>query len=186
MESIENQFLCIICLQILNQPIYHPACGKYFCKPCADQFLASSQNPACPNCRGHLTRQDLIVDHRMRNEIQNKVFNCPCGRPVPYSELNSHSASCPSLRTDIKAAVVKPKTNVVNRWTYNCPNCQLKNLDRAALVKHFRDNHRGCSGVCPICKVMPWGDANYVSHDLSGHLSMRHKMDYEELTVNFM
>ena len=186
MDTIENQFLCTICLQVLSQPVFHSVCGKYFCKACLDQFLLTSQNSACPNCRGVLNQQQILIDSRMQSRIEVQLFDCLCGIQITYSRLNEHLASCSSMRTDVRSTVVKPKEKVVNRWTYECPQCHLKNLDRAGLVNHFSERHRGRSGVCPICKVMPWGDPNYVSNDLSGHLKMRHKMDYEELTVFFI
>ena len=41
--------------------------------------------------------------------------------------------------------------------------------------------HNGMAGVCPICVSYPHGDPNYVSQNLAGHLSLRHKFDMEEV-----
>ena len=55
-------------------------------------------------------------------------------------------------------------------------------MRREALLKHFQKNHRGQPGVCPICAVMEYGDPNYVSQDLNGHLKYRHKYDLDTYT----
>jgi hypothetical protein len=183
MERIDERFICGICLQVLDQPVKHVLCGKFYCKPCMSQMMGMTQSSNCPNCRSSLRKQDLHEDQELGSVIENSVFECPCGEKIPYRVLAGHIESCGSLRVDVARAVVKPKEKVVNRWTYECPVCHQKNMERSVFVEHFKKSHRGARGVCPICKNMPWGDPNYVSNDLNGHLQMRHKMDYEELTV---
>lgn len=36
--------------------------------------------------------------------------------------------------------------------------------------------------MCPICIVQEYGDPNYVSQDLLGHLKLRHKFDLDTYT----
>ena len=40
------------------------------------------------------------------------------------------------------------------------------------------------AAVCPICVTYPHGDPNYVSHNLAGHLELRHKYDMGEVIEN--
>ena len=35
---------------------------------------------------------------------------------------------------------------------------------------------------CPICVVQEYGDPNYVSHNLLGHLQLRHAYDLDTYT----
>ena len=105
---------------------------------------------------------------------------------MKYNEYNSHLENCISLKEIVKATTVQPKGKVANRWTFECPACHEKNLERKGLIDHFSKQHKGASGVCPICVSMPWGDPNYVSHNLLAHLKTIHKMDYDTLTVVFI
>ena len=70
----------------------------------------------------------------------------------------------------------------MNRSTFTCPVCKEANLDRKDLLKHVAKKHHGSSGVCPICLVQQYGDPNYVSKDLSGHLKLRHQYDLDTYT----
>lgn len=49
------------------------------------------------------------------------------------------------------------------------------------LIEHTKNEHGHCKGVCPICCQEEFGDPNYVSPDLLGHMHLRHRCNYEEL-----
>jgi hypothetical protein len=42
--------------------------------------------------------------------------------------------------------------------------------------------HKGKPAVCPICVVQIYGDPNYVSSNLSSHLTQRHQYDLDTYT----
>lgn len=44
--------------------------------------------------------------------------------------------------------------------------------------------HKRLAGVCPICVTYPYGDPNFVSKDLNGHLQLRHKFEMGEVIEN--
>ena len=50
------------------------------------------------------------------------------------------------------------------------------------MVEHVNRRHKGKSGVCPICVVQIYGDPNYVSSNLSGHMQTRHQFDLDTVT----
>eukprot|EP00357_Protocruzia_adherens_P034563 CAMPEP_0115038236 /NCGR_PEP_ID=MMETSP0216-20121206/43291_1 /TAXON_ID=223996 /ORGANISM="Protocruzia adherens, Strain Boccale" /LENGTH=143 /DNA_ID=CAMNT_0002418603 /DNA_START=265 /DNA_END=696 /DNA_ORIENTATION=+ len=122
----------------------------------------------------------------MTKNLKTLSCTCDCGKNFKLGKYNAHSAKCDSVAANTKEAAEKLKIDdpkpSINRSTFTCPSCQTKNLDRAGLIEHFGQKHRGGSGVCPICTSQPWGDQNYVSNDLLGHMKMRHKFDYDTYT----
>lgn len=185
MEKLDESFLCNICFQVVEDPIQHLICKKIFCAQCLNTLLCQSAKSSCPNCRSQFFQEDLILDLNTETLLSQSYIKCVCGQLVCYNICNSHVDNCQVYNASFKPAALKPKEKVINRWTFNCPGCDKKNLDRKALVEHFTKSHRGISGVCPVCASMPWGDSSYVSSNLSGHLKTRHNMDYDTLTVRF-
>lgn len=184
MESnLRKDFQCVICLGVLITPVSHTTCRKHFCTPCINQSMQNSND--CPNCRTSLLTSPLISDHSLAQEINSTQYHCQCGESISYSNYNDHMTECRFMENLIKQAAKnteKPPVPVVNRWTYKCPRCDQKNLDRQGLLDHYKQRHRGQSGICPICSVMPWGDSNYVSQNLDSHMHLRHKYDTETYT----
>ena len=185
MEELNPEYQCNICLQILEDPVQHIICNKHFCSKCLNQLFTVSVSALCPICRNQIFVEDLILNEALSKTIDSDSFSCLCGSLLKWSQYNRHIESCSNHKLNLKPAVVKPKEKIVNRWTFQCPTCHVKNLDRKGLIDHFKSNHKRASGVCPICVSMPWGDPNYSTNNLLAHLETRHQMDYDTLTVNF-
>lgn len=183
MEKLDENFLCKICLQIVEDPIRHLICQQIFCAKCLNTLLCQSANSSCPNCRSSIFQEDLLLDLQTETLLNSMQIKCSCGQLIIYSLYNSHLDQCQVSKESFKPVALKPKERVTNRWTFNCPACDKINLERKELVEHFSNLHKRFSGVCPICASMPWGDASYVSSNLAAHLKTRHKMDYDTLTV---
>ena len=183
MGDINPDYQCNICLQVVEHPVQHMVCSHNFCSECLNRLLSVSVTSLCPMCRNQFYQDDLRLNESLAQNLQSEDYRCDCGVLMKYSAYNSHSETCRKLRSDIKASVVQPKQKVVNRWTFECPVCRVKNLERKGLIEHFKANHKRASAVCPICTAMPWGDPNYVSHNLLAHMETRHQMDYDTLTV---
>ena len=141
------------------------------------------ESPDCPNCRNKMSEIDRLPTENTKHKMKCEG----CHRTIKYSTLASHSLKCKKLKAkekeEVKSHVFKDAKPSVNRETFKCPACSEKNLARENLVKHFTENHRGQTGVCPICAVQEYGDPNYVSTNLAGHLEQRHSFDLGEFTM---
>lgn len=185
MENIVDDFKCKICFQVLSDPVIHNPCRQVFCAECLNTLLCQCSNSPCPNCRQAIYPEDLFLSESLESSIKSTTITCKCLQLIPCSSANLHFDSCPELKKSHQIKTLKPNQKIVNRWTFACPACEIKNLDRAGLVSHFSSSHKNFRGVCPICASMPWGDASFISSNLAGHLKTRHKMDYDTLTVSF-
>ena len=186
-----DDFRCGICQQVLVKPMQHTQCTTSMCKSCLDRYMHEHPNGEytlhrCPFCRQPLAN-NTKSNSALAKLIKSTNFACVCGQTLSCKDYNSHSETCAGVQQAAQEAIqrstVQSAVPIVNRSTFHCPLCQERNMDRAALLKHFGENHKRSSGVCPICAVMPWGDPNYVSSDLYGHMKLRHKFDYDTYTV---
>ncbi|KAK2863973.1 hypothetical protein Q7C36_003127 [Tachysurus vachellii] len=68
--------------------------------------------------------------------------------------------------------------------TYNCPYCQLGNLDDLELRDHCNIYHPSDRRqiVCPVCVSLPHGNPTYCSRDFIGHLNLRHSYYIDDIT----
>ena len=161
----------------------HQDCHSRFCNDCITTFMQSTRNAVCPVCRGPL--ESLMSDAAADTAILSTSHQCDCGQTMLLSEYNAHTNACPALKQAVKQGVAnapKAKEPVVNRSTFSCPHCEAQHMSRETLLTHYSERHSQMPGVCPICVAMPWGDPNFVSQDLEGHLHTRHQYDTDTYT----
>jgi len=184
-SEILEEYYCIICSRIMIEPVLHISCNNSLCDECLNAMLVRDVNSVCPVCRGPFTSDTLTQNQALKNKIYSAIITCKCGKSIPATQYDSHIDTCPSHLASLSStiqSIKKPSTSSVNRLTFTCPICYLPNLSQEALIKHSSSSHRGVSGVCPICASMPWGDPNYISSNLAGHLKLRHKYDVSTFT----
>ena len=193
-EELISKYTCYICQMIFTRPIQISVCQHVFCKSCISNSIASQKEDRpslssykCPLCRSDFMKKDIIRYNKLEKEIASVVITCQCGIGLALSDYNVHYEQCAkvknSIEESIKRNVVKEVKSDVNRVTFNCTVCPLKNFDRKGLIKHVEQSHRHCTAVCPICVCQPWGDPNYRTY-LYGHLQKRHMFDYDT-TVDY-
>ena len=45
----DDEYKCLICLEVAEEPWQHGECGRLFCEKCLNKL---GRNKPCPNCRG--------------------------------------------------------------------------------------------------------------------------------------
>ena len=188
-NSIKDEYTCLICQNIYNDPVKIINCSHNFCKECLDGYmkqLSQGKNPnnQCPLCRMAFTYNDIIQDDSLKNEMSQKSVKCDCGQIMFLNEYTNHSENCATFLNNMNNQMQNKNIQIrqdkiqKNRQTFDCTLCSMKNFDRVGYIDHIKKRHPNERGVCAICKCQPWGDPNYKTH-IYGHINVRHKFDYD-------
>ena len=96
--TINRNFLCLICFNVLKDPVLCPRNQHCFCRGCITKHLENSQR--CPTCADELTEETLIVPSRMvRDYLDESKIRCAyhdrgCQEVVQLQHLDQHEDSC--------------------------------------------------------------------------------------------
>ena len=96
--TISRNFLCLICFNVLKDPVLCPRNQHCFCRGCISKHLENSQR--CPTCADKLTEEALTVPSRMvRDYLDELKIRCVyhdrgCEEIVQLQHLDQHEDSC--------------------------------------------------------------------------------------------
>ena len=96
--TINRNFLCLICFNVLKDPVLCPRNQHCFCRGCITKHLENSRK--CPTCADELTEETLTEPHRMVKDYLNEskircVYNDRgCEEIVQLQHLDQHEESC--------------------------------------------------------------------------------------------
>lgn len=117
-EGHTTEFVCKICLQLVEFPMYLQACHHVFCKSCIDSWFKTQESqgepPVCPTCKSNAStgRTRALKDAeplawRVMGRIRVK---CPLGRSSgctwqgEYYSLENHLLSRELHNVDVSGA----------------------------------------------------------------------------------
>ena len=90
-KEIVDEFLCIICLNLVNSPKICSNCDKLFCEDCLEKWFDVNSTDKCANCLDKFVAAKI---QRIIIEILNKFeINCPaipCSSKISNENLNNH------------------------------------------------------------------------------------------------
>ena len=98
MTTINRNFLCLICFNVLKDPVLCPRNQHCFCRCCITKHLDNSRR--CPTCADELTEQTLIEPPRMVKDYLNESkIRCVyhdrgCEEILQLQHLEEHEGSC--------------------------------------------------------------------------------------------
>ena len=96
--TIDRNFLCLICFNVLKDPVLCPKNHHCFCRGCITKHLENSRR--CPTCADELTEQTLIEPPRMVKDYLNESkIRCVyhdrgCEEILQLQHLDEHEGSC--------------------------------------------------------------------------------------------
>lgn len=95
---MEDEFSCLICMDICENAVETKCCHKIFCWRCI------SQVQICPNCRH--AELGYEVAHFARRIIGNMTVDCSvegCEAKLPRTEIEAHIKNCPNRQMECPA-----------------------------------------------------------------------------------
>ena len=96
--TINRNFLCLICFNVLKDPVLCPKNHHCFCRGCITKHLENLQR--CPTCADELTQETLTEPPRMVKDYLNESkIRCVyhdrgCKEIVQLQHLDQHEDSC--------------------------------------------------------------------------------------------
>ena len=96
--TINRNFLCLICFNVLKDPVLCPKNHRCFCRGCITTHLENSRR--CPTCADELTEEALTEPPRMVKDYLNESkIRCVyhdrgCREIVQLQHLDEHEDSC--------------------------------------------------------------------------------------------
>ena len=97
-NTISRNFLCLICFNVLKDPVLCPRNQHCFCRGCITKHLENSQR--CPTCANELTEETLTEPNRMVKDYLDELkIRCVyhdrgCEEVVQLQHLDQHEDSC--------------------------------------------------------------------------------------------
>ena len=96
--TINRNFLCLICFNVLKDPVLCPRNQHCFCRGCITKHLENSRR--CPTCADELTEEALTEPPRMvRDYLNESKIHCVyhergCLETLQLQHLDQHEDSC--------------------------------------------------------------------------------------------
>ena len=131
--TVNRNFLCLICFNVLRDPVMCSRNQHCFCRSCITQHLQNSQR--CPTCNDELTVQTLAEPPRMIKDVINDLNiqcvynNRGCQEIVQLQHLDRHEDSCgftPVVCTNEGCGATVNKRDLIHHESEKCEYRKLK------------------------------------------------------------
>ena len=144
--TINRNFLCLICFNVLKDPVWCPRNQHCFCRGCITKHLENSQR--CPTCADELTEETLTVPPRMVRDYLNELnIRCVyhdrgCEEIVQLQHLDQHEDSCgftPTVCTNPGCGATLNKRDLTIHESDLCEYRKLKCHSCGEITKTLAD-----------------------------------------------
>ena len=144
--TINRNFLCLICFNVLKDPVLCPRNQHCFCRCCITKHLENSQR--CPACADELTVETLAEPQRMIKDYLNELnIRCVyhdrgCEEIVQLQHLYQHEDSCgftPAVCTNPGCGATLNKRDLTIHESELCEYRKLKCHSCGEITKTLAD-----------------------------------------------
>ena len=131
--TVNQNFLCLICFNVLREPVLCPRNHHCFCRSCITKHLENSRR--CPTCADELTVETLAEPQRMVKDILNELnihciyINRGCQEILQLQYLDNHEATCgftPAVCTNQGCGATLNQRDLIHHQSELCEFRKLK------------------------------------------------------------
>ena len=125
--AVNRNFLCLICFNVLKDPVLCPRNQHCFCRGCITKHLENSQR--CPTCNDELAEDTLTEPSRMVKDYLSELnihcvyHNRGCHEILQLQHLDSHEATCgytPAVCTNQGCGETLNKRDIIHHESEVC------------------------------------------------------------------
>ena len=144
--TVNRNFFCLICFNVLKDPVLCPRNQHCFCRGCITKHLENSQR--CPTCADELTEETLTVPSRMvRDYLDELNIRCVyhdrgCQEIVQLQHLDQHEDSCgftPAVCSNEGCGANLNKRDLIHHQSELCEYRKLKCHSCSEMTKTLAD-----------------------------------------------
>ena len=178
--TINRNFLCLICFNVLKDPVLCPRNQHCFCRGCITKHLENSRK--CPTCADELTDETLSEPSRMVKDYLNESkIRCVyhdrgCEEIVQLQHLDQHEDSCgytPAVCTNPGCGATLNKRDLTIHESELCEYRKLKCHSCAEITKTLAD----------MKKRMETNQANVETKLMNSEKNMNTRLDNLEKNI---
>ena len=132
--TVNRNFLCLICFNVLRDPVMCSRNQHCFCRSCITRHLQNAQR--CPTCNDKLTVWTYMTEppRMVKNLINELNIHCVyknrgCQEIVQLQHLDRHEASCgftPVVCTNEGCDAIVNKRDLIHHESEQCEYRKLK------------------------------------------------------------
>ena len=132
-STVDRDFICSICCNVLKDPVLCPRNHHCFCRGCITKHLENYQR--CPTCADELTVETLTEPQRMVKRMLNELkIHCVyidrgCQEIVQLQHLDQHEATCglaPAVCTNEGCGATLNQRDLIHHESEVCEFRKLK------------------------------------------------------------
>ncbi len=152
--TLNRNFICLICFNVLKDPVLCPRNQHCFCRGCITKHLENATR--CPTCADELTVETLIEAPRMIKDILNELnIRCVynergCHEILQLQHLERHEASCgftPAVCTNQGCGVTLNKRDLIHHESEVCEFRKLKCHSCGEMTKTLADMEKRMANI---------------------------------------
>jgi hypothetical protein len=157
-KQVPSDYICTVCLCIVQNPQEINECGHLFCKEC----ISKCKKNKCPNCNERFEKERLIESKLTKRRINNLEVSCKndCGSIICIGDLLKHHEICPE--EEVTCPNENCSENFKRKDDEHLLNCEFRSvyckLCDIFIIKNKEQEHneKECLGSdvkCPNCEV---------------------------------